>query len=293
MKSTLQTFLSGLVDYAGLFPPAAESMPAAAANYSRFLAGPFRFALGRFLVPAPRLAELAAAAPPAASDASAWRIGLLAGPDIAAALALAAEFERAQAGRFLIDSVEAKAPNPSSLQLAMAAVPEHCSAFFEVPLDPDPTPLLEMLSGTRFRAKIRTGGLTPEAIPTTAQVARFLVRAAALRVPFKATAGLHHPFRSSFPLTYEPSSPRAVMHGFVNLFLAAAFAWEGMTESSLACVLDAVSPADFVFGPRFVRFRDAVTDVAQIAAARAAFALGFGSCSFDEPFEGLQAEGLL
>ncbi len=293
MKSTLQTLLSGLIDYAGLFPPAAETMPAAVANYSRFLAGPHRFALGRFLVTAPRLAELAAAVPHAPHNASAWRIGLLAGADIAASLALAAEVERSHPGRFLIDSVEAKVPGASALPAAMAAVPGGCSAFFEIPLDPDPTPMLEILSGTRFRAKIRTGGLTPEAIPTTPQVARFLARAAALRVPFKATAGLHHPFRASFPLTYEFASPRAVMHGFLNLFLAAVFAWHGMNESALACVVDAGSPRAFVFGHRFVRCQGASADVSQLASARAAFALGFGSCSFDEPFEGLQAEGLL
>src|ERR1039458_1007223 len=50
--------------------------------------------------------------------------------------------------------------------------------------------------------KVRTGGLTPEAIPESEAVADFLCRAAARRLPFKATAGLHHPIRSLHPLTY-------------------------------------------------------------------------------------------
>jgi len=35
-------------------------------------------------------------------------------------------------------------------------------------------------------------------------------------VPFKATAGLHHPLRCIHPLTHEPNSPAAAMHGFLT-----------------------------------------------------------------------------
>ena len=41
-------------------------------------------------------------------------------------------------------------------------------------------------------------------------------------MPFKATAGLHHPMRCVKPLTYEPDAPSGTMHGFVNVFMAAA-----------------------------------------------------------------------
>ena len=40
--------------------------------------------------------------------------------------------------------------------------------------------------------------------------------------------GLHHPIRAERALTYAPDSPRATMHGFLNVFAAAAFAWHGM-----------------------------------------------------------------
>ncbi len=55
-------------------------------------------------------------------------------------------------------------------------------------------------------AKIRTGGLTPGAIPPAEPIAAFLEEAAARRLPFKATAGLHHPVRSLHPLTYAPNA---------------------------------------------------------------------------------------
>src|SRR5262245_27937410 len=84
---------------------------------------------------------------------------------------------------------------------------------------------LDEVKRARCFAKIRTGGLKPDAIPAIADVAAFIVACADRRLPFKATAGLHHPVRAPYPLTYESNAPRAVMHGFLNVFLAAAFAW--------------------------------------------------------------------
>src|ERR1017187_4794564 len=77
-------------------------------------------------------------------------------------------------------------------------------------------------------AKVRTGGLTPETIPSSEALADFLGEAASRHIAFKATAGLHHPIRSLHPLTYAPDSPCATMHGFVNVFVAAAFAIVGI-----------------------------------------------------------------
>src|SRR5438445_4872946 len=73
-------------------------------------------------------------------------------------------------------------------------------------------------------AKLRTGGVKSEMIPAVQDVAAFIVACAARRLPFKVTAGLHHPVRKVQPLTYDADAPRAVLHGFLNVFLAAAFA---------------------------------------------------------------------
>ena len=73
----------------------------------------------------------------------------------------------------------------------------------------------------------------PEAIPDPADLARFIAACAAAGVPWKATAGLHHPVRAEQALTYEPGAPRAVMHGFLNVFAAAAFAGGGAPLADL------------------------------------------------------------
>jgi len=141
-------------------------------------------------------------------------------------------------------------------------------------------------------AKIRTGGLTPDDIPSPEAIADFLRRAAQLRLPFKATAGLHHPIRSLRPLTYAPDSPRAVMHGFLNVFAAAAFAWHNAERGLLLDVLTEGDPRSFEFDDE-LRWRGHRLTTAQIQSARRYFAHAFGSCSFEEPIADLRELGFL
>jgi len=137
-------------------------------------------------------------------------------------------------------------------------------------------------------AKVRTGGLTPGAIPSTNTLADFLYCAAERRLAFKATAGLHHPIRSDRALTYASDSPRATMHGFLNVFTAAAFAWAGASRETLVAVLEDTEPGNFQFGDEALEWRGHALPVAQIAGARRDFAHCFGSCSFEEPVSELR-----
>lgn len=142
-------------------------------------------------------------------------------------------------------------------------------------------------------AKLRTGGLTPDAIPDSLHVADFLLHAAARRLPFKATAGLHHPVRSWRALTYAADAPCAVMHGFVNVFLSAAFAWLQQDRDLLLDVLEETEPESFEFQDDGVHWRGRSIATAEIADARLNFAHSFGSCSFEEPISDLLELGLL
>ena len=69
---SLRILLSDAIDYAGLFPPASLDMPAAAENFARYLNCEFRWMLGRFVVPAERLAELEKLLKP--NRARGWRV---------------------------------------------------------------------------------------------------------------------------------------------------------------------------------------------------------------------------
>jgi len=135
-------------------------------------------------------------------------------------------------------------------------------------------------------AKIRTGGVTEEAIPSVESVASFLVACAERRIAFKATAGLHHPIRAVHALTYESNAPQAFMHGFLNVFLAAAFAWHG--KQNVEAILGETDPSAFRFGDA-ARWRDWSLTAEEVAIARSEFVHSFGSCSFEEPVDELRA----
>jgi hypothetical protein len=160
------------------------------------------------------------------------------------------------------------------------ALPTYCEA-----------PLAEIAAGAY--AKVRTGGLTPEMIPSPAELAAFLSIAAGRRLPFKATAGLHHAIRSMRALTYAQDSPRATMHGFLNVFCAAAMAWHGAEGKVVAELLEETDAATLEFTDSGLRWRGHQLTAAQVHSARREFAHGFGSCSFEEPVSELRELGLL
>ena len=139
----------------------------------------------------------------------------------------------------LSDHDEPRAASIETKQIIVTARPTYC----EVPLDG-----LHEVKREGCFAKLRTGGVKPEAIPSINAVAAFIRFCAERRLPFKATAGLHHPIRAEHPLTYEANAPRAVMHGFLNVFLAAAFAWHG--EKDIEPILAETDPAAFHFDDR-------------------------------------------
>ena len=294
MTGATRALLGGLVDYAGLFPPAGLGMAAAVAEFARYREGETAFMLGRFVVPATRLDELEpAAAHWAAATAAPWRLSALVGPAVSAHAEEVSAFRERHRARVTLDAVELAASGRPQLDAALDAVPAGLEVFVEVPIDGDLPALLAALKARGARAKVRTGGVVPEAIPGLAPLARFLAQCAAAGVPFKATAGLHHAVRGEHPLTYEKGAPRATMHGFLNVFAAAAFAHAGMGASELEGLLEETEGTCFRLGNDGLAWRDRRIDTAALAAARRDFAVSFGSCSFREPVAELQALGLL
>jgi hypothetical protein len=299
MEAALRTLMEGLIDYAGLYPPASLGMEETVRNYAAYRAGPHAAWLGRFVLPAARLEEFARArsgAGSAAESAGAWPLAALLGPDSVAELDPIIAFNAAAHGTAapaaIIDTLEMKPETPADIRRMEALIPAGVTAYFELPLR-EPGPFLAALAEGGGRAKLRTGGVTPDRIPAAADVARFLAACARAKVPFKATAGLHHPLRSLRNLTYAPDSPQAVMHGFLNVFLAAAFAAQGMDVAGLAALLGEESPAAFAFTAREIRWREHRLNADRLREARRGFAIAFGSCSFEEPRQDLAEAGWL
>ena len=147
----------------------------------------------------------------------------------------------------LLTPLKSKPSRPADIENAMRLMPAKLAPYFEIPISDDPTGLIESIAETEARAKVRTGGVTADAFPSSFNLARFIKICAEEDVPFKATAGLHHPLRSVNKLTYAPDSASAMMHGFLNVFLAAAFAQNGMDVDRLVELLEEKSPEAFQF----------------------------------------------
>jgi hypothetical protein len=291
-SAALRILLAELIDYAGLFPPAALPMAAAVRGYASYRASADAWALGRFVVPVARLDELAQTATSLGADGE-WHISALLGNDVTADLDVIRAFNDAHRGRLVIDVVEARTPTPDAVATASQATMAGLTVYAEVPVADDPATLIDAIARAGVRAKIRTGGVETSAFPTAAQVARFIHRCAVANVSFKATAGLHHPVRAEYPLSYAPDAPTGTMFGFLNVFVAAALARIGASESALTRVLEERDPRAFVLADDVVRWREHALPVTALADARANFAIAFGSCSFREPLDDLQHLGLL
>ena len=305
-----RALLDGLVDYAGLFPPAGLPLGAALDTYAAARAGADAWMLARFIVPATGLDALAAEADRLGGAARLSVLGLpAAGGEgwgeaalrtVEAARATAAAHPGLVADRYeLRVAPDAVASLDGGLGPLAEALGADAAAALEVPFAtvPEATePVAAFVADANGRAgrdvfalKLRCGGVTPDAFPPVEALARAVDAARRAGVPFKATAGLHHPLRH----TRELGGGEAAMHGFVNLFGGAVLARaHGLDADALAEILDDGDPAHFALGDA-LRWRGLSADGPAVAEARQAFALSYGSCSFDEPTDDLRALGWL
>lgn len=287
--SAVTSLLGSLIDYAGLFPPAQLGVRDAVNSYAAYLTGPHRTMLGRFVVPLARLAEFEAAfATLPAADQTGWQLSALAGADPVAEAAAIAAFNSRHAGARIV-SLETKATGPADVARLVAPFPSSLEVWVEFsPAAPDLPALMDALRATGSGAKLRTGGVTPDAFPSPTAVARFLRECHCHGVVMKATAGLHHPLRGEYRLTYDAASARARMFGFLNLLLAAALIHAGGPETDAVALLDDGNVAHFTATPDALAWRDHRFTATQLESSRRALCRSFGSCSFTEPLEGLQ-----
>lgn len=294
MIESVRALLEGVVDYAGLFPPAALAMEPAVAGYARYRAGPDAWALGRFVVPVSRLGEFADATARAyVPDSSGpWRLSALGGTDAAADVARVERFEANTLARAVIDAFEWKAGDARALRAVAALLPPTVTGYAELSLDGPVDDLIGAAREAGTRVKVRTGGITADAFAPAEALARFVVACTRGGVAFKATAGLHHPLRGRYPLTYDAASDSTRMFGYLNLFLATAFARVGADVAQVGEILQVESPHEFIFTDAGVRWRSLAASTVDLRALREHGAISFGSCSFTEPLTELAALSL-
>ena len=294
MNAALHALLEGLIDYAGLFPPAGLAMGEATASFRAYRACDERWILGRFVVPAARANELEAAA----GERAPFPLTVLARPD-----ALETDARELDAGAFEIGLPRELLAGAGAAEIESwirtAATRMRDAGRAEVPL------FLEAGGPETWRAvihglaaareagfpvafKIRTGGLEAAAFPASADLAAGVIACRDAGVPFKATAGLHHPLRRA------DAEIGTRMHGFLNLFGGAVLARvHALTVEQLTAILEDEDSASWSFADDELRRRELAASANEVASARRELAISFGSCSFDEPRDDLRALGWL
>jgi hypothetical protein len=285
---SVYALLAGAIDYAGLFPPAGLDLPTALANYRAYQAGSDAWALGRFVTPVASLPELLSLLPTARDSGPPVALTALLGASLADDVDSIERFNRAgQEQGAEVVAVEVKATTEAMAHTVLGGIPASWRRYLEVPLEGTNDAVLDAIVRGGAFAKIRTGGVAPDAFPAPDQLLRFLERAIARRIAFKATAGLHHPLRGVYRLSYADDAPGAVMFGYLNLLLATAILSHGGDVALAKRALLEEDPGTLRFEVDALVWRELRFTLAVLTGMRRDLCHGFGSCSFREPLDEL------
>ncbi len=241
--------MNGLIDYAGLFPPADLPLNEAINEYAEQLKSENSAMLSRFIIPISKLDDLDDFVPLFASIGP-LRLSVLGGGGnnddeylnkINQNVADINRYREKHGDKIQIDVIECKmatnTPSRSTMQEATTTLNKnglmHYHEFAELPYvginystNEDESswnevivPTVELISEIEGAGvKLRCGGIVKEAFPSVEQVAAMIQTCVLAKAPMKFTAGLHHPIRH-FADEYDE-----FMHGFINTFGAGVFA---------------------------------------------------------------------
>jgi hypothetical protein len=301
--ASLRALLAHSIDYAGMFPPCSLGLDSALRNQAEYVLSLDEWMLGAFVLPAEQfvatkqlLSQFDAQHP--------LRIAAL-GPKTASANAFLEALHDADAAtrslsRHNVDLISIshlemflpKDVDVASLNEARSIVGD-LPVFWEAPPDRAEQTIALLAEfnsdadSPTFGYKLRTGGVTADAFPTSMQIAKALVTPATHQLPLKFTAGLHHPLRQ-----YR-EEVETKMHGFLNVLGAAVLAAEHRWDANqTATMLDEENADSFSFTDDFFAWREWRIDTKRLQYRRR-FIVSFGSCSFDEPRDDLRALNLL
>jgi hypothetical protein len=299
----LQALLEHSIDYAGMFPPCSLALESALRNHAKYVRSPDAWMLNTFVLSVEQF-DTARQLLWEFDPLHPLRIAAL-GPKTGTVNAFLEALDEADAAirtlsRHNVDLIsishlEMLLPRDVDLPLLKEArsIVGELPVFWEAPPEraEETIALLTEHNSNQdsatFGYKLRTGGVTADAFPPSAQIAPALVTPSTHQLPIKFTAGLHHPIRQF------RDEVKAKMHGFLNVLgaaiLAAEYRWDAHQTSVM---LEDENPDSFCFTNDFFAWRNWKIDVERLQYRRK-FAVSFGSCSFDEPRDDLRALGFL
>jgi len=324
METTFKTFMQGMIDYAGLFPPADLSLDTAIQNYSDYRKSEDAWMLSRFIIPSSRLDELKPYGDTLFREGEPFAFSVLGKETetvsefeehLRKLIAAVEAFHQTHGNRVTTEVLEIKLPreavfaNDTDLLIDLydetaqaldgsGLTPNYLffEGYFEENWKKDIRLVLEAMrshnknfDGDNVREtafKLRCGGVKAHMFPSVEEIAFALNTARENNVALKATAGLHHPIR------HYADSVQTRMHGFFNVFGGGMLVYaHDLDEDKLIEVLKEEDPEQFSFSKKGFRWKNFSVSGDEIKWLRKTALISFGSCSFDEPREDLQQLG--
>jgi hypothetical protein len=303
VSASLHALLNQSIDYAGMFPPCSLALEGALRNHAEYVRSPDAWMLGAFVLPIEQF-DSAKQLLSEFDRSHILRVAAL-GPKTANPDAFLDALEDSEAAirslaRYDVDLISISHLEmllPPHIDLAVlkeaSAIVGDLPVFWEAPPERAGQSIALLAEHNSdeevasFGYKLRTGGVTADAFPTSAQIASALVTPAAYELPIKFTAGLHHPIRQ-----YR-DEVKTKMHGFLNVLGAAVLAAEHRWDAQqTAMMLDDENARSVSFTDDFFAWREWKIDIERLRYGRR-FVRSFGSCSFDEPRDDLLVLQLL
>ena len=303
MTESLSRLINQPIDYAGLFPPAKLAMKAALEGYRSVMESESAWIVNRFVIAGSQLADGAEIwremreetddRVPATVVCKSLTTGATASESLLREQALIKE----QVGCFDFSAMEIKLPLGDEFSGCAGALKKSYKWFAEREIDvyvelPWGEGMIEAMAelaseieGVGFKARL--GGVKKEQFPSVDQVTAFICEVAGFEAPFKFTAGLHEPVR------YYDKELDCHHHGFLNVFVASALAMiQHATPAEVKRTLEIEDGKQFRFTDQAVESPAGSLSLKDIDEWWLYFG-GYGSCTYDEPIEGLRKLGLI
>ncbi|WP_136808872.1 hypothetical protein [Desulfosediminicola flagellatus] len=295
MKKSLHAFLTGLIDYAGFFPPAQLNLETSLNNFGLYLSQDYGWMLSRCILPCNELENIQ-------KDYD-FRYSVIVSSAVTAEeIESLSKFSKnitmievsiADSDRNSAQYTEMLAHIISRLELANLS---NIRLFIEAN---QIAPVVDAIvqyncsqtgsgSISAIGYKLRCGGTTSKAFPAVERVAEVITTCSTRKIPFKFTGGLHQPLRY-----YHPEM--AIMqHGFINVFGASLlYAANRLPEDQIIECLEDEDATNIHFTDEQFSWKSYTLSTSEIDTLRENRIVSFGSCSFEEPLEGLAGLGLL
>lgn len=295
--ASLRALLTRSIDYAGMFPPCSLELEPALKKQAEYTRSADSWMLSTFVLPIAKFAD-AEKMLSQFDKHHPLRISALASKtenaatfqaELRNAVDAIRSFQQQHTDRVLVAQLEMFVPQDVDAGKLSETAPVlsdlRIQAFWEAPAEWAEQMIVSLarMKQPSFGYKLRTGGVTADAFPSSVQITRAILASTKHHVPMKFTAGLHHPVRAF------RDEVKTEMHGFLNVLgagvLSAEHHWD---EAQMVDMLEDKNAKSFEFHDTVFAWRDWEITLDRIKARRK-FVTSFGSCSFDEPREDLRA----